>query len=244
MSIRAFAALFVAIFLTSALPNCEAQNPPSEPQPAQTGTPMQPQENQFYSSEFGQALTGLEQTAMSTVGDLSRMKIDKWKTDSSVKQQTQNNADSVQRNLSSALPALIQQVRATPANLTANFKLYRNMNALYDVLISVAESAGAFGSKDEYRALETDLGRIDNFRRVMGDRVETLSTFKDSQVTQLQNQVRSQAAAQANSLPQRVIVDDNDPPKKATRKKSSAKKSAAQPAQGQSAQTGPGQQPK
>jgi len=41
--------------------------------------------------------------------------------------------------------SLLQRIKASPSSLNANFRLYRNMNALYDTFSALAESAGAFG---------------------------------------------------------------------------------------------------
>ena len=112
-----------------------------------------------YSSvnELSGILTELQQTAQSMQADLSKLRIDKWKTDGSTKRQTQGNVDSLKRNLQSALPDLIAQLNAAPEDMAASFKLYRNLDALYDVFGSVVESAGAFGSKDEFQGLSNDM---------------------------------------------------------------------------------------
>ena len=46
-----------------------------------------------------------------------------------------------------ALPEIIGQLRNAPEAMPITFKLYRNLDALYDVLGGVVEGAGAFGSK-------------------------------------------------------------------------------------------------
>ena len=84
--------------------------------------------------------------------------------------------DSIQRNLQGALPELIAQVRAAPEDLAATFKLYRNLDALYDVLGSVVESAGAFGSKDDFQALSNDLSSLEGVRKAFGERIQNLAT--------------------------------------------------------------------
>ena len=172
------------------------------------------------------ALGQIDQLARQTVLDLGRVRVEKWKTDGNTKEQNRSNIDSLQKNLSSALPALMQQVQANPNSVGAAVKLYRNLNVVYDVLASVAESAGAFGSKEDYQALATDVSNLDTERRSFADRLETMASDKDNAYTQLVNQVRTQqqAAAAASTPPKKVIVDDNEPVKK----KSSAKKKKAE----------------
>jgi hypothetical protein len=92
-------------------------------------------------------LAQLEEASQAAQLDLAKMRIEKWKTDSGSKRQAEGNAESIQRNLKTALPEIIAELKASPESLTFTFKLYRNLDALYDVFESVAESAGAFGSK-------------------------------------------------------------------------------------------------
>jgi hypothetical protein len=156
--------------------------------------------------------------------DLARLRVDKWKTDAASKRQAEANAESVQRNLAAALPAIVQQVRANPGSVGATFKLYRNLNALYDVMSSLTESAGAFGSKEEYQALASDTSDLDTLRRSLADRVETMATFRDNEVAQLQARARPASPAAAAAPPKKIVVDDNEPVKKSTKKPAAKKK--------------------
>src|SRR5262249_14931097 len=141
----------------------------------------------------------------------------KWKTDQRYKDQARSNIDSLQRNLTSAVPALVQQLKANPASLAASVKLYRNLNAVYDVMASVAESTGAFGAKDEYGALANDTANLENIRRMIADQVEQMAANQDAQVTKQAAQIQQlsqQAAATPPPPPKKVIVDDTTPAKK------------------------------
>jgi hypothetical protein len=159
--------------------------------------------------------------------DLAHIRIEKWKADSSSKQQAQGNADSVQRNLTTALPALIANVRSAPQDVNAEFKLYRNLNALYDVFASLTESAGAFGPRSDYDALTQQLGVIDSVRRNLGDELEKLTSSTQSELNQLRTQIRTlKQQSAASTPPKKAIVDDTEPAKKtASHKKKPAQKS-------------------
>ena len=174
-------------------------------------------------SELNSLLSQLQQASQSTQADLGKTRVEKWKTDSNTKHQTQANVDSIQRNLQSAMPEIINQLQASPENLNATFKLYRNLDALYDVFSSVVESAGAFGSKDEFQSLANDLGTLEHTRRSFADRLDTLSAAKENELAQLRNQVKAAQAAAASAPPKKTIVDDTEP-KKTTKKKPSTKK--------------------
>jgi hypothetical protein len=170
-------------------------------------------------SELNGLLAGLEQAAQTTQTDLARLRIEKWKMDSGYKKQTLANADSVRRNLQSALPEIMTQLRNSPEDLGASFKLYRNLDALYDVLGNVTESAGAFGSKDEFQSLSNDLNSFERSRRAFADRMEGLSTAKEAELAQLRTQVKTLQAATPPPPPKKIVVDDNAPPKPAPKKK-------------------------
>src|ERR1700723_2796839 len=169
-------------------------------------------------SELNAILDQLKSTATAMQADVEKMRIEKWKTDASNKRQTQANADSIRRNLQSALPEIISQVNASPEDLSATFKLYRNLDALYDVFGSVVESAGAFGSKDEFQSLNNDMTGIETARRSFGERMEKLVASKEDEVTRLRAQIKTLSAAPPPP-PKKIIVDDTEPPKKPVKKK-------------------------
>ena len=56
------------------------------------------------------------------LSDLGKMRIEKWKTDASNKQQTLANVESIQRNLQSALPEMITQLNNAPGGFGSEFQ--------------------------------------------------------------------------------------------------------------------------
>lgn len=186
-------------------------------------------------------LSRVEQESQAITQDLGRLRIDKWKADSASKQQAETNALSIQRNLTAALPGMIQQVRSNPQNLAANFKLYRNVNALYEVLAGLTESAGAFGGSSEYRALGTHVGAIDDIRRNYAEVLENMAVQHDAQLAAARTAATAQAASPPPA-PQKIIVDDTpSPTKKAPKKKKPT--STAIPATKPANQTAPPPKP-
>ena len=177
-------------------------------------------------SQLNLLLTQLEQVSQSMQVDLAKLRIEKWKTDSNTKRGTQSDVDSIERNLQMALPAIIGELRASPENIAATFKLYRNLDALYDVVGPVAESAGAFGSKDEFQSVQNDLSELERSRRALAERMETLASTKEGELTQLRTQVRDlqAAAAPPPAPPKKVVVDDTEPPPKKPVKKKTVPK--------------------
>ncbi|MGB9071750.1 MAG: hypothetical protein WCC22_03700 [Terriglobales bacterium] len=190
-------------------------------------------------NELNIILGQLRQAAQNMQADLEKMRIEKWKADSSNKRQTQANVDSIQRNLQAALPEIMTQLNAAPEDLAASFKLYRNLDALYDVFSSVVEAAGAFGSKDEFQSLSNDMSALESVRRGFGERMQNLASAKENELTRLRSQLKTmQATTTTTAPPKKIIVDDTEPPKKPAKKKATKPNPAPAPAKPQSSPPG------
>jgi hypothetical protein len=179
-------------------------------------------------------LAQLEAESKNAQADLAKLRIERWKADGSYKKQSLSNVDSIQRNLQGALPEMIAQLRAAPEDLPATFKLYRNLDALYDVMGSVVESTGAFGSKDDLQALSNDLTSFEATRKAIAGRIETLATSKEAEIARLRTDLKAAQAAIPAAPPKKIVVDDTEPVKKpVVKKKPAAKKPAITPVPGQ-----------
>jgi hypothetical protein len=194
------------------------------------GAPTGAQPPVAYASvnELNGILTQLQQTAQRMQSDLGKTRIEKWKTDGATKRQTLANVESIQRNLQSALPEMIAQLNSAPENLGASFKLYRNLVVLNDYFGSVVESAGAFGSKDEFQSLGNDMNGLESARRAFGERMQKLAASKEDELTRLRAQVKTLSAAPPPP-PKKIVVDDTEPPKKPAKKKVTKPKPPATP---------------
>jgi hypothetical protein len=174
-------------------------------------------------------LSQLERTAQQTSMDVGNLSVNKWKTDSAFKGHAQHDVISVQANVTGTLPALVSQVRANPDNTAILFKLYRNVDALLEVVRGLAESAGAFGSKSEFQDLQSDSQNLASVRGSLASQLDTVATAKESELTRMRAQLAQAHAAAATAPPKKVIVDDNEPPKKIVKKKKPAAAASAKP---------------
>lgn len=182
-------------------------------------------------SELNGILSQLEGTSKNTQADLAKLRIERWKTDGGTKRQTLGNVDSIQRNLQGALPEILAQLRSTPESVPATFKLYRNLDALYDVLGSVVEAAGAFGSKDDLQSLSNDLNSFEATRKQLGERIDNLATAKEADITRLRTELKTAQTQTPATPPKKIVVDDTEPPKKpVTKKKTTPKSTTSKPA--------------
>jgi hypothetical protein len=180
--------------------------------------------------EMSTMLSQLERTAQQTSMDVGRLSINKWKTESAFKGQMQHDVNSVQANVTGTLPGLVSQVRTAPDNTVVLFKLYRNVDALLEVVRGLAESAGAFGSKNEFQDLQNDAQNLASVRGSLASQLDTVAAAKESELTRMRAQLAQAHAATAAAPPKKIIVDDNEPPKKVVKKKKPATKpSGTQP---------------
>jgi TolA-binding protein len=174
-------------------------------------------------------LTQLEASAKNTQDDLAHLRIERWKTDNGSKKQILSNVDSIQRNLQGALPEIISQLRSQPEDLPSSFKLYRNLDALYDVLGNVVEVTGAFGSKDDFQSLSNDLSTFEGTRKQLAERIEALSAAKEAEIARLRADLKKAQVAAPTAPPTKIVVDDNEPPKKPVAKKKPKPKTPSTP---------------
>lgn len=199
------------------------------PQYSAQGSPAQGAGPVSYASvtQINGLLSQLDVASKTTQADLTKLRVDRWKTDSSYKKQILANTDSIQRNLQGALPEIMTQVRNAPEDLPSTFKLYRNLDALYDVLGSVAESTGAFGPKDDFQSLSNDLGSFEATRKALAERIETLASVKESEIVRLRTDLKTAQAAIPAAPPKKIVIDDTETPKKPPVKKKPAVKKPA-----------------
>jgi hypothetical protein len=170
-------------------------------------------------------LAQLQSLAERSDADMARLRIEKWKTDSAGKDQAVGNAGAIRRNLANAVPELLRQVRSAPGSLATNFKLYHDLNILYEALFTLVESAGAFGPKDQYTPLAADAAELDKLRHQFADRLDRITGSSDADIAQLRSRLANAKPAVA-SAPCRIVVDDNKP---VARKKPKPKRPATQP---------------
>jgi hypothetical protein len=237
-----------------AFPLAAQSGPSSTPAPASasysvqgSAAPGQGGQPVSYASvtQLNGLLGQLESASKDTQADLGKLRIDHWKTDGNSKKQALSNVDSIQRNLQGALPEMISGLRASPEDMPATFKLYRNLDALYDVLGNVVELTGAFGSKDEVQSLSNDLNNFEGTRKQIAERIENLSASKEAEIVRLRADLKTAQAAIPAEPPKKIVIDDTQTAKKPPVKKKPAAKPASSTTKpsGSQPQTTPAQTP-
>jgi hypothetical protein len=222
---KTFLTRHLALSLLLAFPILtSAQVEAPQPPPAQPAAP--PPVSYASVTQLNNILSQVEQTSQSAQVDLARLRIEKWKTDSNSKRQAQSNVEALSRNMKTALPEVITQLRNSPEDLSATFKLYRNLDAVYDVFGSVVESAGAFGPREEYQSLAGDMDSFEKARRELAERMQNLTGAKENELSRLRAELKAAQAAPPPP-PKKIVVDDTQAPKKPAKKKGPPKKKPA-----------------
>ena len=153
-----------------------------------------------------------------TAANLSR-----WKIPSDVRADTQQDVTSMQRDLSETLPGLMSAADAAPATngvhaLAPAFAVFRNLDALYDVLLRVSEIASVGAAANDAGSLESARAALEGGRGKLGTWLLQAIGSQDSQFAQAVATAAARPAAPPPP-PNKVVVDDGPENPKPRRKK-------------------------
>lgn len=168
--------------------------------------------------------------AMDRLGlSVSAINVARWKAPNEVKTQAQADIASIQRNLNTTLPELLNQAQLAPTSVAPAFAVYRNVSALYDVLLRVAETAMLTGPQQDAASLDEALRRLDLARKSIGNGILDAAASRDAELSQLRASAAQMAAQAAQAPPRKVVVNDGPPATAAKKKKKPAAPPAAPP---------------
>lgn len=166
-------------------------------------------------------LSDLQHVSEAANADIGKLRIERWKADNSQKQQMQQVAESLQKNLTRAVPELISDAQAAPGSVAKTFKLYHNLNVVYEFLDSLSQAAGAYGRKEEYDPLANDVTSLDQVRQKLSDYIDQSATNLENQLKKATAPPKTAAAPPAQQGPKKIVVDDSTPTTTKKKKKSS-----------------------
>jgi hypothetical protein len=169
--------------------------------------------------------SGVLSPALSQLRDtLGGLRLDKWKAPGPVREQASGNIGSITRDLDSTLPGLLAAADAAPGTVSRNLPVFRNVDALYDVLLRVVETADLSAPDSEADRLHTALAALEDARRSLGDAVESAAVSQEQQIGSLREQVRT-LAARTQAAPM-VVKEEEKKPAVAHKHKPAPKKPA------------------
>lgn len=152
---------------------------------------------------------------------ISTLNTDKWKAPGAVREDARNNISSIRRDIDETLPPLLQTADAAPGSVAANLPVFRNIDALYDVLLRVVETAELAAPDTDGDALRGALTQMEDARRTFGDQLQTAAVNAEAQTKTLNAQLAAAQAA-AKPIPTAVVDNTDQKPAPAARKKKKA----------------------
>ena len=155
------------------------------------------------------------------------VRVDKWKAPGPVREDASRNLDSIERDLDGTLPGLIAATQTTPS-MSANFAVYRNLEALYDVVLRVSLTAELAAPDVESEALDHALAQLESARKGLGETIAGSIEQQQQTIVQLQA-ASSRVAAPPPPPPTTTVVNDGPQPSTRTAAKAAKKKKAAAP---------------
>jgi hypothetical protein len=206
LSLRLTLAALVSTLLFAPQPFAQAAATQAAVNPAQPRTQA--------SLALGNALQQVSITSAHLRRALDSINVSKWKAPGDVRQTTLSDVDSMQRDVAGTLPDLINTALADPAKVSPAFSVYRNVDALYDVLLRVSETAQLAGSNDG-RLLEDQRSALEDSRTQLGAALLQSAQAQDAEVLHL----RATAVAAPPPAPATKTVIDDGPATKTIPKK-------------------------
>jgi hypothetical protein len=203
-------ALLALAFLGIGLPVCaQATQAPS----ASTAVGVAPAPPGFQIASLRPALGNVQEA-------IAGLSIAHWKAPSATRAAIQQDVVSMQRDLTITLPPLLAQADApagnAPAALSPSFAVFRNLDALYDVLLRVTETAALAGPASDASSLEDARAGLEDGRGKLGAWLLQSIADQDAQIARARATV-APAAPAPPAPPAKIVVNDgpeNPKPKK------------------------------
>jgi hypothetical protein len=152
-----------------------------------------------------------------------QLRIDKWKAPGPVRDDAARNVNSIETDLDTTLPSLITATvpsSPTDSTLAPTFAVYRNIDALYDVVLRVSLTAELAAPDVETDALDHALARLESARKALGDSIAGGIRRQQQKVLALEAAAAA-APPPAPAAPTKTVVEDGpqSAPKAARKKK-------------------------
>jgi hypothetical protein len=203
---RFFPSILVALTISMPLAAQQTANLQVVPTPA-TSTPT---------AILRPALDSIQQA-------LTTLRPEKWKISSDNSQQTIANLSSIQTDIRTTLPSLLATADQRPDSAVQMLPAYRNVEALYDVLLRVTQVATLSAPTQQIVALQEAMDRLEKGRRELGDNIQASARAQSQQL----GEVLAQLHTLQSAPPPQPVVCAPPPTAPAKRRKPAAKKAVS-----------------
>jgi hypothetical protein len=159
---------------------------------------------------------------------LGNLSIDGWKASAAIRTEADGNLRSVQRDLQSTLPSLLAAADAAPDSTAKTMPVFRNVDALYDVMLRLDAAGRLAAPKDQVSALDQALASLSSARSALGDEVQANAEAQEAHLVRLQAALKA-VPPPAPAPPPPASVACTPPPVKKRTTKPAVKKPATTP---------------
>jgi hypothetical protein len=149
---------------------------------------------------------------------------EKWKAPSAITTESVTDIGSLQRDLEQTLPPLVTTSDANPNSVSQLLPTYRNVEALYDVLVRVTQTSVLAAPPQQSTAFQQATVTLQQARRDFGDLLTADAQSQDRRVHDAQTRL---ASLQSAPPPPAPVCPTPPPVKKTTPRKKST--TAAKP---------------
>jgi hypothetical protein len=150
----------------------------------------------------------------STVGGLS---VSRWKVPGPVRANVEGDIASIQHDLNDTLPGLMASAGTGSSSVLPQFAVFRNLDALYDVLLRVAETANFANASADAASLEAARASLEDGRARLGTWLMQALGAQDAELVRLKTPPPAPAVAPP---PAKTVIDDGPAPPKPRKRKS------------------------
>ncbi len=158
-------------------PQTPAGSPPAGSPPAAGATT-----DTSPSAALKPTLDGIQQT-------LGTLKPEKWKVSGVVQHETQTYFTAIRTDLQTTLPPLLATADQTPNSVVQVLPVFRNISALYDVLLRITQIAHIAAPNPQSTALQVVLTNLETRRNELGDRMQATAVTQSQHLQDVQNQL-------------------------------------------------------
>jgi hypothetical protein len=108
-----------------------------------------------------------------------------------VRDEAQSNLRSIERDVETTLPPLLAVADAAPDSAAKTLPAYRNVEALYDVLLRLEAAGQLAAPREQASALAQALADLNDGRRALGDQLQLDADGQERQLVRLQASARA-----------------------------------------------------
>jgi len=136
---------------------------------------------------------------------LDGLRLDKWKGAAGMREETDANIKSIRGDLETTLPALLTTADAAPQTPSKVLPVFRNVDALYDVLLRVVETGSLCAPRPQSAALGQAMTSLEGARRALGEHLQNVVVAQEQKLADAQAALRARPVPATVAMPAEVV---------------------------------------